>query len=84
MELPSPFWFWYYLGLVGCLIIIFLHFFGDRLERFYKRLESEEEGREDRNRAFTEEANRQGAERDRLRELANAEMERLWARKQRQ
>ncbi len=81
-ELPTFFWVLYYVGMVGCVAIVFLHFFGDRIEAASKRLEAEEGDRAERNRAWLADQERQAAERDRLRELANAELERLWALKQ--
>jgi hypothetical protein len=60
----------------------FIFFFGDRIEAFSKRLEDEEDGREERNRAWIEQQNSQAAQRDRIRKLANAEIERPWRIKQ--
>lgn len=82
MELPSIWWFYFYVGLVGCPVIVLLYFFGDRITALHERLEAEESGREERNRAWIEEQNRQAAERDRVRDVANSEMERLWRIKQ--
>jgi ferric iron reductase protein FhuF len=84
MELPAIGWFYFYLGLAGCPLLLILNFFGDRIEALSKRLEEEEEeeGREERNRVWIEQQNSQAAQRDRLRELANAEIERLWRIKQ--
>ena len=82
MELPSILWFYFYAGLVGCPLIVLLYFFGDRITAFSERLEAEDVGREERNRTWIDEQNRQAAERHRVRDLANSELERLWRLKQ--
>jgi microsomal dipeptidase-like Zn-dependent dipeptidase len=90
MVSPS-FWFnayfYFVLGLSG--LVIFLHFFGGKIGRFYDQIEEEEqcrdqEGwrRDERNRAFIDRVNSEAAERDRIRKIANDEIERLWREKQ--